>query len=80
MVVSFSQGLYYVPLCSWLLTILVWIIKLKMVEEDEFFCVGLYCRAETVLSLYLDSEILPMTKVLPQFHFTLALQANLAIQ
>lgn len=38
MVVSFSQGLYYVPLCSWLLTILVWIIKLKMVEEDEFFC------------------------------------------
>lgn len=44
------------------------------------FSVGLYCRAETVLSLYLDSEILPMTKVLPQFHFTLALQASLAIQ
>ena len=44
------------------------------------FSVGLYCRAETVLSPYLDSEILPMTKVLPQFRFTLALQASLAIQ
>ena len=45
--------------------------------------VGLYCRADyrkqTVLSVYLDSEILPMTKVLQQFHFMLALQANLAI-